>query len=149
VKQGLFGQILKNFKKNFLNFFLLTYGLILVKRYESYGWHTVVVKDGNSDLAAIEKAIDEAKSVTDKPTLIKVHTTIGFGSAKQGSEAVHGNPLGDKDLGDVKTKFGFDPAQKFAIADDVYKTFDHRAKGKADEDAWNALFEKYAQARTI
>ena len=50
------------------------------KRYEAYGWHVLVVKDGNTDLDEIHKAIETAKSVTDKPTLIKVRTTIGYGS---------------------------------------------------------------------
>lgn len=50
----------------------------VVKRFDSYDWHVVVVGDGDNDLASIEKAIEEAKSVTDKPTLIKVKTTIGM-----------------------------------------------------------------------
>lgn len=49
----------------------------VIQRFESYGWHTVIVGDGDSDFASIEKAIEEAQSVTDKPTLIKVKTTIG------------------------------------------------------------------------
>eukprot|EP01121_Diplochlamys_sp_Union-15-3_P007329 TRINITY_DN1852_c0_g1_i3.p1 TRINITY_DN1852_c0_g1~~TRINITY_DN1852_c0_g1_i3.p1 ORF type:complete len:291 (+),score=58.23 TRINITY_DN1852_c0_g1_i3:64-936(+) len=66
----------------------------VIKRYEAYGWHTISVKDGNNDLKAIEHAIDEARRETTKPSLIKVTTTIGYGSAKQGTEHVHGNPLG-------------------------------------------------------
>lgn len=49
----------------------------VIKRFESYGWHTQVVADGDNDLAAIEKAVQEAKLVTDKPSLIKIKTTIG------------------------------------------------------------------------
>lgn len=49
----------------------------VVKRFESYDWHTIVVDDGDSDFASIEKAITEAQKVTDKPSLIKVRTTIG------------------------------------------------------------------------
>jgi transketolase len=48
-----------------------------IKRFQSYGWHTVVVADGDNDINAINKAIEEAKSVTDKPSLIKIKTTIG------------------------------------------------------------------------
>jgi len=65
-----------------------------VKRYEAYGWHTQYVENGDEDIAAIEAAIDAAMKVEDKPSIIKVRTTIGFGSAKQGKEAVHGAPLG-------------------------------------------------------
>jgi hypothetical protein len=50
----------------------------VIQRFEAYGWHTVIVGDGDNDLVSIEKAIEEAKAVTDKPTLIKVKTTIGM-----------------------------------------------------------------------
>lgn len=49
----------------------------VIKRYEAYGWHTLVIDDGDTDFAAIEKAIVEAQKVTDKPSLIKIRTTIG------------------------------------------------------------------------
>lgn len=49
----------------------------VIKRYEAYGWHTIVVDDGDTDFAAIENAITEAQKVTDKPSLIKIRTTIG------------------------------------------------------------------------
>lgn len=68
----------------------------VLQRFQSYGWHTLVVADGDNDLAGLEKAIEEAKSVTDKPTLIKVKTTIGYGSLNQGEEKVHGAPLSGK-----------------------------------------------------
>jgi transketolase len=65
------------------------------KRYEAYGWHVLVVEDGNTDLEAIQKAIETAKSVTDKPSLIKVRTTIGYGSPnKADSHDAHGSALG-------------------------------------------------------
>jgi transketolase len=57
--------------------------------------------------------------VADKPSFIKVTTTIGFGSGKQGTEEVHGAPLGAKDLKHVKTAFGFDPEQSFVVPEDV------------------------------
>ena len=64
-------------------------------RFESLGWHTLHVKDGNTDLDGIRKAIEEAKSVTDKPTMIKVSTLIGYGSPnKADTHGVHGSPLG-------------------------------------------------------
>lgn len=64
-------------------------------RFEALGWHVQTVKDGNTDLDAIRKAIDEAKSVTDKPSMIKVSTLIGYGSPnKADTHGVHGSPLG-------------------------------------------------------
>lgn len=56
-------------------------------------------------------AIDEAKRVTDRPSMIKIRTIIGQGSKKQGTEAVHGAPLGAADLEHVKAHYGFDPKQ--------------------------------------
>jgi transketolase len=67
----------------------------VLKRYEAYGWHVQHVADGNTDVDAIAKAIEAAKAVTDKPSIIKVTTTIGYGSPNKGDTAgVHGAPLG-------------------------------------------------------
>jgi transketolase len=67
----------------------------VLKRYDAYGWHTIHVKDGNTDVAAIAKAIAEAKAVTDRPSMIKVTTTIGYGSPNKADTAgVHGAALG-------------------------------------------------------
>ncbi|KAJ9086216.1 Transketolase [Entomophthora muscae] len=65
----------------------------VMKRYEAYGWHVLHVKDGDNDLEGLLAAIEEGKKVTDKPTLIKVTTTIGFGSLVAGSAKAHGAPL--------------------------------------------------------
>ena len=66
-----------------------------MKRYEAYGWHVQHVEDGNTDVAAITRAIEAAKAVTDRPSLIKVTTTIGYGSPNKANTAgVHGAALG-------------------------------------------------------
>jgi len=115
------------------------------KRYEAYGWHTQVVADGDHDLKAIFEAIDNAKKVTDKPSIIKIRTTIGFGSVHQGSGKVHGSPLGNDDLAHVKTMFGFDPEKKFYIPEDVAAFYGQiKEKNKKLVSDWNALFEKYS-----
>jgi transketolase len=114
------------------------------KRFEAYGWHTLVVEDGDNDLAAIDAAITEAKSVTDKPSLIKIRTTIGFGSSKAGTEKVHGAPLGEDDVVEVKTRFGFDPEQSFYIPEEVSEMYARVAEaGEALAAEWAALFENY------
>jgi transketolase len=79
-------------------------------RYQSYNWHVQTVDDAN-DLHALAQAIENAKAVTDKPSLIKIRTVIGFGSGKAGSHGVHGAPLGKADLAQVKERFGFNPAE--------------------------------------
>ncbi|KAF7159842.1 hypothetical protein CNMCM6106_007221 [Aspergillus hiratsukae] len=117
----------------------------VTKRFEAYGWHTVWVKDGDHDLEGIEAAINEARKVTDKPSVIRLTTTIGFGSKLQGTGGVHGNPLKADDCESVKQKFGFDPKQSFVVPQQVYDMYHkHAAEGAAKEQAWNQLLEKYA-----
>jgi transketolase len=76
----------------------------VLKRYEAYGWHTLVIADGDTDVIGISNAIEACKLVTDRPSIIKIRTTIGFGSLCQGEEKVHGAPLGEKDVMQLKTK---------------------------------------------
>jgi len=116
------------------------------KRFEAYGWHVQWVKDGDHDLEGIEAAIKKAKEVTDKPSMIKVTTTIGFGSKLQGTGGVHGNPLKEDDCKQVKEKFGFDPNQSFVVPQEVYDMYHkHAAEGAAAEEEWNKLLEKYGK----
>ncbi|OJI96836.1 hypothetical protein ASPVEDRAFT_23819 [Aspergillus versicolor CBS 583.65] len=115
------------------------------KRFEAYGWHVVWVKDGDNDLEGIEAAIKEAQSVKDKPTMIRLTTTIGFGSKLQGTGGVHGNPLKADDIEGVKQRFGFDPAQSFVVPQQVYDLYHkHADEGAAKEQEWNQLLQKYA-----
>ena len=76
--------------------------------------------------------------------MIKLTTTIGFGSKLQGTGGVHGNPLKEDDCKSVKTKFGFDPEQSFVVPQKVYEMYGaHAAEGAAAEDKWNEIVEKY------
>ncbi|KAI9137238.1 Transketolase, thiamine diphosphate binding domain-containing protein [Paraphysoderma sedebokerense] len=114
------------------------------KRFEAYGWHTSVVSDGNSNLASLAAAIEEAKNVKDKPSLIKIRTTIGFGSSKAGTDKVHGAPLGADDIVKVKTTFGFDTNQFFVVPNEVYAFYeDFKKRGASAESQWNAMFDQY------
>eukprot|EP00730_Choanoeca_flexa_P000139 TRINITY_DN10062_c0_g1_i2.p1 TRINITY_DN10062_c0_g1~~TRINITY_DN10062_c0_g1_i2.p1 ORF type:complete len:684 (+),score=235.73 TRINITY_DN10062_c0_g1_i2:65-2116(+) len=123
----------------------LSFGEDVLKRYEAYGWHTSSVADGNNEAGEdLLSKIEAAKAVTDRPSIIKVRTIIGIGSAKEGTEKVHGSPLGDEDLANVKKKYGFNPDDKFVVADDVYKFYRERAEeGKQAEAKWNELFDSY------
>ncbi|KAK5746876.1 Transketolase [Elasticomyces elasticus] len=115
------------------------------KRFEAYGWHVQWVKDGDHDLQGIEDAIQKAKEVTDKPSMIRLTTTIGFGSKLQGTGGVHGNPLKEDDIKQVKEKFGFDPAKTFVVPEAVYDMYHkHASEGAAAEQEWDSMFEKYA-----
>ncbi|KAJ3258280.1 Transketolase [Boothiomyces macroporosus] len=116
-------------------------------RLEACGWHTIVVGNGDSDLESMEKAIEQAKAVTDKPSLIKIRTTIGFGSKNEGEEKVHGAPLGAEDVANVKTKFGFNKDEHFHVSADVYDFWKAVvAKNTAIETQWKETFAKYSAA---
>ncbi|KAI9730810.1 MAG: Transketolase [Cirrosporium novae-zelandiae] len=118
----------------------------VMKRFESYGWHTSWVKDGDNDLAGIEAAIEAAKKVTNKPSLVKITTTIGYGSKNQGTAGVHGSPLKADDIESIKSKFGFDPKQTFVVPKEVYEAYGkHAAEGAAVEAEWNKLFAEYGK----
>lgn len=118
----------------------------VLKRFEAYGWHTQWVKNGDTDLEGMEKAIAAAKEVKDKPSVIKLTTTIGFGSLLQGTGGVHGNALKADDCKQVKKKFGFDPEQSFVVPQKVYDLYQkHSSEGAAKEVEWNKLLEKYGK----
>ena len=90
-------------------------------RFKASEWNVLEVEDGN-DVEAIDKAIQKAKTSKSKPTLIIVHTVIGYGSAKQGTNKVHGNPLGDEDGANAKAFYGYNEPQ-FSIPEEVYNHF--------------------------
>ena len=91
----------------------------VAKRFEAYGWHVQHVEDGNGDLDAIAKAIEAAKSVTDKPSMIKVTTTIGYGSPnKQNTAGVHGAALGTDEIKATRENLNW-PHGDFEVPQDV------------------------------
>lgn len=114
------------------------------KRFEAYGWHVIHVKDGNTDLAAIAKAIEEAKAVTDKPTMIKVTTTIGYGSPNKANTAgVHGAALGADETALTRESLGWSYGP-FEVPDDVLKhTRKAVERGASYEAEWNQAFAQY------
>ena len=115
------------------------------KRFEAYGWHVVRDVDGH-DPEAIKAAIEEARSVTDRPSMIQCKTIIGWGSPnKQGKEECHGAPLGDDEIQLVRETIGW-PHGPFEIPDEIYAGWDAREKGAAAEAAWNERFEAYRKA---
>ncbi len=114
-------------------------------RFVSYDWHVIPNVDGH-DPEAISKAIAEAKSVTDKPTLICTKTTIGFGSPNLcGTHDCHGAPLGDAEIQLTRENLGW-THEPFVIPDEVYAGWDHKEQGAKDEAVWNDKFAAYKKA---
>ncbi|OAQ70717.1 transketolase 1 [Pochonia chlamydosporia 170] len=117
----------------------------VVKRYEAYGWHVEIVHDGDTDLAGMEAAIKKCQEFKDKPSLIKLKTTIGYGSLQQGTHGVHGSPLKADDIKQLKQKWGF-PEDSFYVPKEVYDLYGkHSSEGASHEEKWNQLMGKYAQ----
>jgi transketolase len=123
----------------------------LSKRYESYGWHTQVVdwkKTGDyvEDIAELYAAIEKAKSVTDKPSLITLRTIIGWPSPKkQNTGKIHGSALGAEELAGLKSVLGFDPEKTFDVATEVIAHTRGYQKHASDvRSNWEAAFDAWA-----
>lgn len=118
----------------------------VAKRFEAYGWHVQSISDGN-DLEAISGAINNAKEETQRPSLIKVRTHIGYGSPnKHDTAAAHGSPLGEDEVRLVKENFGFDPDKNFVVPDDVLDFYRKAGKQGAQKEAdWNELYKNYKE----
>lgn len=118
----------------------------VAKRFEAYGWQVLHVADGDTDLEAIDRAITAARSDTERPSLIIVETTIGYGSPnRSGTHRAHGEPLGEDEV--VLTKQTLDwawPDQSFHVPDQVLEHMDASKRGGPAAREWQELFERYA-----
>ena len=111
-------------------------------RFEAYHWHVIRDVDGH-DPEQVKAALEKARSVTDKPTLICCHTIIGWGSPnKQGKESCHGSALGKEEVALARATLGwkYDP---FVIPDEYYRGWDARERGGKFEHDWNEKFNRY------
>jgi transketolase len=114
------------------------------KRFEAYGWHVIEV-DGH-DPDEIKIAIEAARAISAKPSLICCKTIIGFGSPnKAGGHACHGAPLGEEEVALARLELNWDHAA-FEVPEEVYQGWDHRSKGQSQEDAWTKKFAAYQEA---
>ena len=115
------------------------------KRFEAYGWKVIPNVNGH-DFAALDAAIAEARTSTDKPVMICCKTVIGMGSPnKAGGHDCHGAPLGDAEIAATRANIGWSHGP-FEIPADVYAGWDGKAKGTAAENDWNQRFAAYQQA---
>ncbi|MGY3817727.1 transketolase [Gemella morbillorum] len=114
-------------------------------RYEAYGWNTLLVEDG-ADVEAVNVAIEKAKQ-SDKPTLIEVKTIIGAGSPnKQGTNGVHGAPLGDEETALFRKEIGWN-YEPFEIPEEVYADFKVNVadRGETANNEWEKLYNEYKE----
>lgn len=114
------------------------------KRFEAFGWQVIIVEDG-TDIEAINRAIEEAKSETKKPTLIEIKTQIGYGvPEKQGKASAHGEPLGIENITAMKGFLGWEPDEEFHVSSEVRDHMNEiMEKGNKEEQTWNDLWNNY------
>ncbi len=112
------------------------------KRFEAYGWNVIPNVDGH-DVEALDRALQTARSQTDKPTLICCKTLIGKGSPnKSDTPGIHGNPLGHEEISATRAAMGI-TAGPFEVSDDVRLAWDARVAGAHRQEEWNVLFASY------
>jgi len=113
------------------------------KRFEAMDWQVLCVNDGN-DISALSSAIKKAKKDIFKPTLVIINTIIGYGSANQGTSAVHGSPLGEIDGKNAKLSYGFDH-EDFYVPQEVYDDFNKKVviRGQKAYKKWTNLWHTY------
>ena len=116
------------------------------KRFKGLGWNYIRVEDGN-DLDEIAEAIEEAQCQKEKPTIIEVKTIIGYGAPNQGTNKVHGAPLGPDGIASTKANYGWEYGP-FEVPEEVQHRFDKLLvqTGENDYNEWKTLFEGYKQA---
>ena len=115
------------------------------QRFESYGWHTLTVEDGN-DLEAIEQAIRDAQAVADRPSLISVKTTIGYGMPTAGTRKAHSDAPGEEAVRETKRQLGWPEDKEFYVPDEALAHFRKAVEhGAQHEQEWNGLVQKYTE----
>ncbi len=116
-------------------------------RYAAYGWHVQYV-DGGENVTAIEEAVEKAKAVIDKPSIIVLRTIIGYPAPnKMNTGSAHGSALGDDEIAATKTILGFDPDKTFEVADEVIAhTRSLVDRGAELREAWTKSFDEWAEA---
>lgn len=124
----------------------LSYTEDVTRRFEAYHWHVQMVEDGN-DLEAIAKAIEAAKAVKDKPSLIRVRTVIGYGSPKAGTNKAHGEPLGAEATKETKRNLNWPEDKSFYVPDNAKANWLKAVEaGKKYEQEWTEMFARYKKA---
>jgi len=117
------------------------------KRYEAYGWNVLRVRNGNSDLEEIDRAIVGAMSETRRPSIILVHTTIGFGSPhKAGTSSAHGSPLGKEEVALTKKALGWESTEAFYEPPEALSHFREAVDvGRKIQEDWKRRFDAWAK----
>jgi transketolase len=117
------------------------------KRFEAYGWNVIHVDDAN-DTAAFSRAIAAFRATDDRPTFIVVHSVIGWGSPREGSEKAHGEALGEENVAKTKEAYGWPADKQFYVPDGVAQAFHDEVAGRGQplRESWYETFARYKDA---
>jgi len=120
----------------------------VVDRYRAYGWNVVEIGGDGYDIAALDKALESAKRQTERPTMIKFRSHIGFGSPNfQDMHTAHGAPLGEDEIKLIKKNFGWDPEKSFVVPKEVAESMGQcKAKGQKLQAEYQKMFDAWAAA---
>ncbi len=113
------------------------------KKFEAMGWQHILVEDGN-DLNLINKAINKAKKDSNRPSIIEVKTTIGFGATEQGTSKVHGSPIGMEEAEKLRVTLNW-PYKKFEVPTEIYNHYRKKVtlRGQRVHKKWNQMYQEY------
>ena len=116
------------------------------KRFESFGFQILTVRDGN-DIEAVGRAIEKAKADLSRPSFIKITTKIGYGvPAKEGKPSAHGEPLGEENVKILRERLGWESEDAFEVPEEVYAHYEQLARaGAVEQEKWNAMFAAYGE----
>ncbi len=125
----------------------ITFTEEVAQRFLAYGWNVTTVADAN-DIESIERALHTFKAERERPTLVVVHSHIGYGSPVEDLPKAHGEPFGVEGVKATKRFFGLPEDADFYIPDGVYDSFGSGvgARGRAARQEWEAMFERYRKA---
>ena len=117
------------------------------ERFQGYGWNVIHVDDAN-DCAALAEAFEAFRKTDDRPTLIVVHSVIGWGSPRAGTAKAHGEALGEDNVRTTKEAYGWDPDKHFFVPDGVAQAFNKAIadRGRPLREEWEAMFARYKSA---
>lgn len=125
----------------------ITFTEDVAARFIAYGWNVTSVADAN-DLGEVERALHDFKSEHERPTLIVVHSHIGYGTPVEDTPKAHGSPLGPEGVKATKRFLGWPEDAQFYVPDGVYEHFADGvgARGRAARERWEATLERYRAA---
>jgi transketolase len=126
----------------------LSFSENVAERYRAYGWNVIEIGGNGHDIESLDKAVEYAKAQTERPTMIKFRSHIGFGSPNfQDTHTAHGAPLGADEIKLIKQNYGWDPEKSFVVPAEVAKNMSQcKTRGQSLQADYQKMFDAWAKA---